>query len=110
MSEDTTAVVDETTENEENESNPESNPESVEDFLNEPAQKVLVGPHPLGGIRFAVWDRQQSTYVEQRIDIPEAAMLDAHLSALLTMAFQTIYAQQAQLAQQSQSGLIVPGR
>lgn len=107
MSEDTTAVAEEPTENEEN----EANPESVEDFLNEPAQKVLVGPHPLGGIRFAVWDRQQSTYVEQRIDIPEAAMLNAHLGALLTMAFQTIYAQQAQLAQQATAGgVYVPGR
>lgn len=87
----------------------EETTETAEDFLNEPQQKVLVGPHPLGGLRFAVWDRAQGTYVEQRIDIPEAAMLNAHLGALLTMAFQTIYAQQAQLAQQT-SGLIVPGR
>jgi hypothetical protein len=101
MSEDTTAVADETT---------EETTETAEEFLGEPQQKVLVGPHPLGGLRFAVWDRQQGTYVEQRIDIPEAAMLNAHLGALLTMAFQTIYAQQAQLAQQASSGLIVPGR
>jgi hypothetical protein len=95
---------------EESNKEPAEKTETAEDFLNEPNQKVLVGPHPLGGLRFAVWDREQGTYVEQRIDIPEASMLHSHLGALLTMAFQTIYAQQAQLASQASSGLIVPGK
>lgn len=89
--------------------------QSANEFLegleeNDPVNKVQVGPHPLGGIRVAVWDREQSTYVEQRIDIPDAAILFTHLSALLTMAFQTIYAEQARAAQQASSGLYVPGR
>lgn len=87
----------------------EETTETAEDFLNEPNQKVLVGPHPLGGMRFAVWDREKGSYVEQRIDLPEAAIFYAHLGALLTMTFQTVYAQQAKMAQQTQSGLIVPG-
>lgn len=106
MSEETNeTVVDEAPETE-----AEEKTETAEEFLNEPQQKVMLGPHPLGGIRFGVWDRGQATYVEQRIDLQEAAMLLVHLQALVTMTFQTIYAQQAQLARQSQSGLILPGQ
>jgi len=88
----------------------EETTETAEDFLGEPTQKVVIGPHPLGGIRLGVWDRGQGRYVEQRIDLPESSMLLVHLQALVTMTFQTIYAQQAQIAQQAKSGLIVPGQ
>lgn len=97
MAEDTTNLVDDD----------EVVTETAEEFLGEPQQKVLVGPHPLGGIRFAVWDREQGTYVEQRIDLPEASMLFAHIQALITMTFQTVYAQQAAAAKTA-SGIYVP--
>lgn len=71
---------------------------------NEP--RVQLGPHPLGGIAVSVRDPAGET-LQTRIDLPEAAILYAHLGALMTMGFQTIYAQAA-MAQQG-SGLITPG-
>lgn len=87
----------------------EEQTETASEFLNEPANKVMIGPHPLGGLKIAVWDREHSTYAEQRIDIDEAVILNAHLGALVTMAFQTAYAQQAQMEQQARK-VFVPGR
>lgn len=76
------------------------NPEGIE-------PRVNIGPHPLGGIAVTVRDPAGDT-LQTRIDLPEACILYAHLGALLTMGFQTMYAQAAQ-AQQAGSGLFVPG-
>ena len=81
-----------------------------EDQANEQPQspRVMVGPHQLGGIEVIARDAAGDT-ISTRIDIPEAAMLVAHLNALLTMAFQTIYAQQIQAAQQASKIYTPPG-
>jgi len=64
-----------------------------EEQQNEP--RVQIGPHPLGGI--AVTARGPSgDVVTSRIDLPEATILMAHLQSLITMMFQSMYAQAAQ--------------
>src|SRR5438045_652103 len=65
-------------------------------------QGVFVGPHVLGGIQVITRGLDGTTAVA-RIDLQEAALLIAHLSALTTMTFQTVYAQQAQAAMEAQS-------
>lgn len=62
---------------------------------------VLVSPHPLGGIQVITRGRDGTT-VRARIDIPEAAMLVAHLNTLITMAFQTMYFQHAMVQQEAE--------
>lgn len=76
----------------------------------EQGPRVQLSPHPLGGISVVVRD-PAGEVLATRIDLPEATILSAHLDALITMAFQSMYAQAAaahQAATQG-SGLIVPG-
>lgn len=77
-----------------------------ENEVQEQEPRVNLGPHPLGGIAVSVRDPAGET-LQTRIDLPEAAMLYAHLGALIGMGFQTLYAQAA--AAQQGSGLITPG-
>ncbi len=68
--------------------------------------RVVLAPHPLGGITVGV-RTHEGEIVTTRIDLPEATLLVSHLTALNTMAFSTIY---QQVKEQSPSGLIIPGR
>lgn len=80
--------------------------QNAEDFLKEieddeyVGPSAMVAPHELGGIKLVIRSREEdgAKMREVRIDIDEAAMLIAHLQALITMAFNTIYARQAQMA------------
>jgi len=100
----------------------EETTESATDFLEEMDQdeyqgpSAMAAPHELGGIRLLVRSREEDGVKlrETRLDISEAAMLATHLQALITLAFNTVYAQQAAMAQQvappQNSGLWKPGR
>lgn len=54
--------------------------------------RVVIGPHPLGGIQVAV-KAVDGESLATRIDLPEATILVAHLNALISMMFQSMYAQ-----------------
>jgi hypothetical protein len=73
---------------------------------------AAAAPHELGGIKLVIRSREEDGIVmrETRLDIGDAAMLVAHLQALITMAFQTVYVQQNQLARQTQDKIVIPGR
>ena len=78
----------------------------------EQGPRVQLQPHPLGGIAVIVRD-PAGDVLATRIDLPEATILAAHLDALITMAFQAMYAEAARAQQitqqQEKSVLIVPG-
>lgn len=65
------------------------------------------GPHPLGGIEARLRDRDGTT-VAIRMDVSDAANAIAHLQALVTMAFQTAYAQMIMAEQNNK--IVVPGQ
>lgn len=71
------------------------------------APRIQISPHPLGGIQVLARDPAGETLVT-RIDLPEATILVSHLQALITMAFQTMYAQ-AVAEQQQRNQIIRPG-
>lgn len=79
--------------------------ETAEDFLRETDEDrmpaAIAAPHELSGIRLLIRSREEDGIKmrETRLDIPEAAVLVVHLQALITMAFNSVYAQQAQMAQ-----------
>lgn len=66
--------------------------------------RVILSPHPLGGIQVTVRSADGNS-LSTRIDLPEATILLAHLQAIITMMFQSMYAQAAE----RQPGLITPG-
>ena len=68
--------------------------------------RVQISPHPLGGIAVLARDAQGNT-LATRIDLPEATILVSHLQALITMSFESMYAQAFQ-AQQTSSSIIKP--
>lgn len=81
------------------------NPEPAEETPAGPA--VMVGPHLLGGIEVRLRD-VDGAFHSARLDISEAAMINSHLTALLTMGFQSMYHQLARM--QEESKIVVPGR
>lgn len=68
--------------------------------------RVLVQPHPLGGIQIAVRGAD-GTITPTRIEMPEATLLAAHLQALITMGFSGMY--QAHAERESSTGIVIPG-
>lgn len=90
---------------------------NADEFLDELSDEGYVGPpamaapHELGGIKLAIRSREEDGVKlrETRLDVNDAAMLIVHLQALTTMLFNTMYVQQAQMAQQAQK-IHVPGR
>lgn len=66
------------------------------------------GPHVLGGIEARLTDRE-GNQTSARLTIEDAAVALVHLQALITMAFQTAYAQMAAM-EQAQSKIVVPGK
>lgn len=83
--------------------------EQEEEFV---GLSAMVSPHELGGIKLMIRSREEDGIAmrETRLDISEAAMLASHLQALITMAWQTVYAKQSQLARQTQENIVIPGR
>jgi hypothetical protein len=72
--------------------------------------RVMVKPHQLGGIGVVVRGAD-GTVAEGRINVNEAALIAAHLQALITMAFGTAYnAAAAEEEALRSSRLVVPGR
>lgn len=60
---------------------------------------VMLMPHELGGIKLVARGADGSVAIS-RLELPEAAILLTHLNALITMMYQTHYAQAAMAAQQ----------
>jgi hypothetical protein len=84
---------------------PEEGEETIKDEPEQPVgSPVMIGPHPLGGIQLVARgvDGEQ---VAVRLDVQEAAIHVAHMQALLTMMFESVYAQQAQAAMQAQQAM-----
>ena len=90
---------------------PDVDPEPAEELESEnewTGPNVTLGPHPLGGIQITA--RQfDGTIAQARINLEEAAMVAAHLNALITMGFNAIYAQQYKEARTAQD-IYVPRR
>lgn len=67
--------------------------------------RVTLSPHPLGGIQVGVKSPDGDS-LTTRIDLPEATILAAHLQAIITMMFQSMYVQAAE----EQSQILTPNR
>lgn len=68
--------------------------------------KLYFEPHPLGGINVILFDLNGNKSTA-RIDIQDAAMAAATLQMWITTMFQTAL---MQAQQQTQSGIVLPGR